>query len=251
MKPLSLQLSLAAMAALTFTSAQAQDPVALVDYSQSWKIMNPLGGVMPPRPAAAGGGTDVNFGSTWYLKENAFLTQYDGPNFGANGVAGSYEALEGPGPFAAGGVDGLADGTPVGPAGTAPTLPASGNRFTSFYRTTFTTTKGMSSLNIELLCDDGIFIYLDGNLIAQENMPDLAAGASPAFTLLATAARDENLITTIDLSQPPGGNVLSTVAGLAPGVHTLAVELHQSSATSSALAKPFPAGTTSCTKPRR
>ena len=233
MKQLSIKLSLAALAVLTLSPAQAQEIITLVDYSQSWKIMNPLAGVLPPRPPASGGGVDPNFDSTWYLKENSFLTQYDGPNFGANGVAGSYEALEGPGPFAVGTVDGILDGTIVGPAGTLPALPASGSRLTSFYRTTFTTTQSMGSLLIELLCDDGVFIYLDGNRVAQENMPDLVPDTNPAFSLLATAARDENLIVNIDLSQPPGGNVLATVSGLAPGVHTLAVELHQSSATSS------------------
>ena len=48
-----------------------------------------------------------------------------------------------------------------------------------------------------------------------------------------SAARDENLITSIDMSQPPGVNVITTFAGLAPGVHTLAVAVHQSGTGSS------------------
>ena len=224
---------------VTFTAAA--DPAALttitvdpptafttlVNYNQSWKVMNPLAGVLPPRPA---GGADTNFEDTWHLKEDSFLTQYDGPNFGSGGVAGSYQAITGPGPFAVGGVDGIAAGQPVGAAGTAVTLPATPNRLTSYYRTTFTTTQPMSLVTFDLLCDDGVFIYLDGNLVAQENMP-----GAPGFTALATAARGETLITTIDLSQAPGGNVIATVPGLAPGVHTLAVSLHQSANNSSDL----------------
>lgn len=210
------------------TTVTVDPPTAfttLVNYNQSWQVMNPLAGVLPPRPA---GDADTNFEETWYLKEDNFLTQYDGPNFGANGVAGSYEAITGPGPFAVGGVDGIAAGQPVGAAGTTVTLPATLNRLTSYYRTTFTTTQPMSLVTFDLLCDDGVFIYLDGNLVAQENMP-----AAPGFTSLAAAARGEALITTIDLSQAPGGNVIATVPGLAPGVHTLAVSVHQSGNTSS------------------
>ncbi|MES2708276.1 MAG: hypothetical protein V4726_16905 [Verrucomicrobiota bacterium] len=200
----------------------------LVNYNQSWKIMNPLAGVVPPRPA---GGEDADFDSTWFLKENNFVTQYDGPNFGADGVAGSYEALTGAGPFAVGGVDGIAAGQPVGAAGTAITLPPSGSRYAGYFRTTFTTTQPMSLVTFDVLCDDGMFIYLDGNLVAQENMNDLTG----SYKALATAARGETLITTIDLSQPPGGNVIATVNGLAPGTHTLAMSIHQSAATSSDL----------------
>jgi hypothetical protein len=210
------------------TTVTVNPPTAfttLVNYNQSWKLMNPLAGVVPPRPT---GGADTNFEDTWHLKEDSFLTQYDGPNFGANGVAGSYEAITGPGPFAGGTVDGIVVGQPVGAAATTVTLPATPNRLTSYYRTTFTTTQPMSLVTFDLLCDDGTFIYLDGNLVAQENMP-----GAPGFTSLAAAARGETLITTIDLSQAPGGNVIATVPGLAPGVHTLAVSVHQSATNSS------------------
>lgn len=202
--------------------------VTLVDWGQTWQVMNPLAGVIPPRPA---GGEDTNFDSTWFLKEANFLTQYDGPHFGSAGVAGSYEALSGRGPFAVGGVDGIAAGQPVGPAGTAVTLPPSGSRYAAYFRTTFTTTQPMSLVTFDVLCDDGVFIYLDGNLVAQENMIDLVG----SYKALASAARNETLITTIDLSQPPGGNVIATVPGLAPGTHTLAMSVHQNSATSSDL----------------
>ncbi len=199
----------------------------IVPYDQTWSIMNPLAGVIPPRPA---GGADSDFESTWFLKEDSFITAYDGPFFGANGVAGSYQAITGPGPFAVGGIDGIAGGTTVGPAGTAPTLPPSGSRRVSYYRTNFTTTEPISLVTFDLLCDDGVFIYLDGRLVAQENMPQPPA---PGYTVLATAAHDETAIITIDMSLTPGGNVVATVPGLAPGEHTLAVALHQNSITSS------------------
>ncbi|MDB6071218.1 MAG: hypothetical protein JWL81_2389, partial [Verrucomicrobiales bacterium] len=214
----------------TQTTVTVNPPTAfktLVNYNQSWQVMNPLAGSLPPRPA---GGVDTDFASTWFLKENSFLTQYDGPHFGSAGVAGSYEAITGPGPFAVGGVDGIAAGQPVGAVGTAITLPASGSRRGCYFRTNFTTTEPMSVVTFDILCDDGVYIYLDGNLVAQENMVD-----APGFNALAPAARTETLITTIDLSQPPGGNVLATVPGLAPGTHTLAISLHQNSLTSSDL----------------
>jgi hypothetical protein len=193
--------------------------VNLVNYNHTWKVMNPQGGVIPP---------DADFETTWFLKESDFATQYNGPNFGADGVAGSYEAVTGPGPFQVGGITGIAANQPVGAAGTTLTLPASGNRKTSYYRTTFTTTQPMSVLNFEVLCDDGVYIYLDGNLVAQENMT-----AAPGFNSVAANARNENTITPIDLSQPPGGNVIGTVAGLPAGEHTLAVSLHQAAFDSS------------------
>lgn len=212
------------------TEVIVDPPTALttiVNYNQTWKLMNPLAGVLPPRP---GGGADVDFETTWFLNESNFVTQYNGPTFGSGGVTGSYEALTGPGPFAVGGVDGIAAGRPVGAVGTVPTLPASGNRRGMYFRTTFTTTQPIGLVTLDLLCDDGAYIYLDGNLVAQENMLD-----PENYSALAVGARDENLITTIDLSQPPGGNVVATVAGLAPGVHTLAVSLHQNALTSSDL----------------
>ena len=210
------------------TTVSVDPPTAfktLVNYNQAWQVMNPLAGVLPPRPA---GGEDTDFDSTWFLKANNFAVQYDGPTFGSGGVAGSYEAVTGPGPFAVGGVDGIAGGQPVGAAGTPLTLPPSGSRRASYYRTNFTTTEPMSLVTFDVLCDDGVYIYLDGNLVAQENMLDPAG-----YNALATAARGETLITTIDLSQPPGGNVIATVPGLAPGTHTLAVSLHQNALTSS------------------
>ena len=199
-------------------------PAELVPYAKTWKVMNPQAGVLPDGP----GGPDPDFDTTWFLSEADFTATYNGPTFGSGGVAGSYEAIEGPGPFAAGGIDGIAAGTIIGPAGTPVTLPAADLRYSSYYRTTFTTTQLIDNLKFDLLCDDGVFIYLDGVLVAQENM-----AAADIYDSLAIGARAENLVTTIDMAADPGVNVITTLSSLAAGTHTLAVSLHQSAIGSS------------------
>src|SRR5262245_25262230 len=86
---------------LTLSAASAQQQV-LVPWNHTWSWMHPMG-AMPPRPA---GGADVDFATTWYLKEDLFLTQYDGPVFGTDpkvpgqaGTIASFDTGRGPGPI--------------------------------------------------------------------------------------------------------------------------------------------------------
>ncbi len=225
-------------------------PLPVLDWNHTWDYMQPMG-VLPERFA---GGPDTDFDTTWYLKRLDYFAQYDGPAFGGTLTTGnpalttSYDHGSGPGPLGFDNTDYW--GTPgalFSSNGTTLTVPASGSRYTSYYRTTFTVPNdgnlyGMPELTY--LMDDGGFIYLDGVLVLRVNM---AAGVADTYTQLAANATDnENLLRTADLSLAAGaatGTLSSTgatnatvvvpVGGLAPGEHTLAVSLHQSANTSS------------------
>ena len=87
--------------------------------------------------------------------------------------------------------------------GTTLTVPASGSRYTAYFRTTFTVPNDgnvYAQPVINYLMDDGGFIYLDGELVMAVNM---AAGASDTYTgFAANSTNNENQIRVGDLSLP-------------------------------------------------
>ncbi len=116
--------------------------------------------------------------------------------------------------------------------GDAPTTtisfgPSGGNKYiTSYFRKDFVVqdSRSFNRLKIDLLRDDGAVLYLNGTEILRHNMP---AGTVTSNTL-ATAAvggTEENTFFSFDLSSQP----------LISGTNVLAVEIHQSSGSSSDL----------------
>lgn len=244
---------------LSLSAAGAQQTVVL-NWNHDWSWMHPMG-AMPPGPA---GGADSDFSTTWYLKEDVFATLYDGPAFGAVptvpglvGTPASFDSGRGPGPIAYG--DFQYTGAPL-PAGTAAEFPAvasrlttpnSANRHTGYFRTTFTIPDdGRVYQNpvLRYILDDGGYVYLDGVPILRVNM--LASGTD-AYTQITEgkvdteiAIRNAQLFNPVG-APPTGGNNLTTpvivgnahvlvpVTSLAPGVHTLAISVHNESTTSS------------------
>jgi hypothetical protein len=101
----------------------------------------------------------------------------------------------------------------------------SGNRFiTHYFRTSFNVADAqkVAVLNLHLLRDDGAILYINGVEAARSNMP----GGAVNFQTLASGAvggADENTFFMIPLDP----------ALLVSGTNLLAVELHQSSATTS------------------
>ncbi len=249
MKPLATALIASAVLTLLPPTLRAQD--ILLDWDSSWSHMHPFNGALP----AGSGATTPHSGATpWFAAEAQFNASYTGPSFTVAGVdfdAGLSEA-----PFGYGTIDYLNTPNPVpgefGFIGTQLTLPASGSRYTGYYRATFTVPDdGQLYVNpqIRYLFDDGGFVYLDGDLVLNANM-----GPATADDYLAPAANTtdtETVIRTADLNLPAGsatggnsdvapaiGNnavVVQRVAALAPGVHTIAVSNHNQGTGSSDL----------------
>ncbi len=97
------------------------------------------------------------------------------------------------------------------------------NKFiTTYFRKSFNLDNysELISLNISLLVDDGAVAYLNGNEIGRINMPD---GAINYLTRASGNILDETAFTNLPVP----------VEYLIPGINTIAVEIHQSSATSS------------------
>ena len=99
---------------------------------------------------------DADFATTWHSAAG-----YDGPAF----VSGS-------GYFGYGDIDGAAVATnvwdPDGSLGTE--RPASGQRYTVYFRTTVTPTQSVEFLRFTGIIDDGIVIYLNGTELTRHNM---------------------------------------------------------------------------------
>lgn len=100
--------------------------------------------------------------------------------------------------------------------------PSTDRFVTSYFRRTFQVSSpaGFRVLRLELLRDDGAAVYVNGVEVVRDN---LAANASSSTYALSTASSDENSWHPYDVP----------ASVLVPGTNTLAVEVHQVSATSS------------------
>ena len=255
MRPPTFLIPLLLLSALS-RPARAEETLA-VPYNQNWKYLNPMG----TNPANA----DADFESTWWLPENQFATEYNGPSFDVSSTGLPSSNLtninrgNGPGPLGYEAVDNFTSGNPLllpfggGPAitslGTTLTRPTNTNRKGSYYRTTFSTTQLLLKPVIRAMMDDGCVIFLDGVQVARLNLTLQDNNSLPAYstfalgdgTLLEVPESTENTLYTIDLSVAgnhgtPGGlqaNVINPVTSLAPGTHTLAVFVCSFSATNS------------------
>ncbi len=251
----TLLIPLFLLSALSHPTRAAETLV--VPYNQNWKFVNPMG----TNPANA----DADFESTWWLPEEQFASEYDGPSFDVTSPGTPQSVItninrgNGPGPLGYENVDNFTSGNPLllpfggGPAitslGTTLTRPNLNHRKGSYYRTTFATTQVLLKPVIRAMIDDGCVIFIDGIQVARLNLslPDndsLPAYNTFAFgdgTALQTPESTENTLYTCDLSiagnqGTPGGlqaNVINPVASLPPGPHTLAVFVCSFSATNS------------------
>ena len=245
MKLRSLLLFTAASTSVLPLTAQT----TFVDWSQQWKYLHPTTGALP---AGSGPTTPHPTGTTpWYADEATFAT-YTGPAFSGPGA----------GPIGYGAVDYFTNPLPAGPAeitalGTTLATPASGSRYTSYFRTTFTIPNDGSIYSapvIRYLMDDSAYVYLDGEPTLRVNIAAPAAG-QPAngnddyLQLAANVTNTESHIRDADLSLTAGSNtggnaagaiagnatVLKQITSLAPGTHTLAVSMHNQANNSSDL----------------
>ena len=263
MKQPALTFAAATFALFLPPTLQAQS--ILLDWDQTWSYMHPTGGALP---AGSGATTPHPAGTTpWYAPANQFSASYAGPSFATSGAG--FEAGSGPAPIGYGSINYVttADPAPAEFAGIATTLtiPDSGSRGTAYFRTTFTVPNdGQFYVNprIRYLLDDGGFIYLDGEIILRVN--EVATAVDDYLTTANGTANTESQIRTADLSLPVGSatganttaataiaanaTVLKSVPRLSPGVHTLAISVHNAADDSSdlALAVQVQADTTDC-----
>ena len=95
---------------------------------------------------------------------------------------------------------------------------------TTYFRTSFRATNGVSKLTLTLRRDDGAIVYLNGREVARSNM---ASGTVTADALapVVIGGSDETAVITMPI-----------VATLRRGTNVIAVEVHQAAVTSSDLA---------------
>ncbi|NQU53346.1 MAG: lamin tail domain-containing protein, partial [Bacteroidetes bacterium] len=101
----------------------------------------------------------------------------------------------------------------------------SGNKhITTYFRKTFSVenTSAVQNLKVRLKCDDGAIVYLNGVEVARENLPS-GEISHQTKALSAVGGSSESDFTTYSIE----------ISSLDTGMNTIAVELHQSSGTSS------------------
>jgi len=250
MKPLAT--AIAAVAFLTHLPAQLHAQSTLIDWNHTWNYLHPTAGALP---AGSGATTPHPDGTTpWFAPAAQFNASYTGPSFSTSGAG--FEAGSGIAPIGYGAVTYVTapDPTPAEFAGIATNLttPTSGERFTGYFRTTFTVPNDGQFYvvpQIRYLLDDGGFVYLDGEAILRINT--VAAALDDYLTTANGTANTENPVRWADLGlavgTTTGGNalvdpaiggnavVLKSIQRLSPGIHTLAISVHNANATSSDL----------------
>lgn len=159
-------------------------------FGSSWEWYHPVDGLSPS-------GEDADFESTWYRPD-----VYDGPAF-----QGPDKALLGYGVIDWGEIQ-----TDIG-------APLEQERFSAYFRTTFTLPREQALLEVELLADDGGVLYIDGEDVGRVNFSGSAG--HEAFTDQVGIETD-----TVTL-QVPGP--------FEAGTHEIAFALHNVSTTSSDL----------------
>ncbi|HEX2751272.1 MAG TPA: hypothetical protein VHM91_24895, partial [Verrucomicrobiales bacterium] len=159
-------------------------------YSVAWDWLHPSGS----DPSL----TDPDFNTTWF---SAAL--YDGPAFNLQGGA----------MLGYGGID---FGTTV----TNIVDPGTGSRYSAYFRRVFNIPEAATDVIASILADDGAYIYIDGVLVKEVNMP---LGAADTYTQLASAASSETVPVKVSLGP------------LAAGQHEIAVSVHNAATDSSDL----------------
>ncbi len=159
------------------------------------------------------------FGSTWTWQHpvNGQDPEATQPGFQANWMKASWGNLpnSGVGIFGYGVFDFEAIATSIG-------TPASGSRYTAYFKRQFTLSNAMSGeFFVNMLCDDGAVIYLDGVRVGVVNY-----SGSDTYSAIATTSGPEDHDQWVKL----------TPTTLSAGAHTIAVSLHNIAATSSDLA---------------
>ncbi|MBL7221293.1 MAG: lamin tail domain-containing protein [Phycisphaerae bacterium] len=168
-----------------------------INFGDSWYYMHPLDGVDPADPA---GPNDTDFNTTWMQPVG-----YDGPAFSDDPRPamlgfGTIDYLEGA-PF----------GTDIG-------TPDSGDRYTAYFRRELILGTDVVNAGIQILCDDGAIIYIDGEEVARANIngPD----SYTAFAI--SSSGTETTLRELSLSDD-----------LTAGTHWISVSVHQNQANSS------------------
>ncbi|MDB6069183.1 MAG: hypothetical protein JWL81_354 [Verrucomicrobiales bacterium] len=173
-----------------------------LDASAPWKYLHPTNGVNP----ATG---NPSFTSTWAtvgFDDSAWTS--------------------GTGTIAYGGFE-----IPALPGLVNLTAPGSGSRYTDYFRTSFVSAAAVTvPLKLSLYCDDGVVIYINGveRGRAQSVTTTTFASAPDTYTLVTGGSQDavqEGTLRTVNLGNVP----------LLTGNNTLAISLHNISATSSDL----------------
>ena len=168
-----------------------------IPFGSTWSYLHPIDGV---DPAA----TDVDFHATWMDPAT-----YNGPDF----------ADSGPGLLGYGRIDLL-------PIATNIDTPAVGNRHSAYFRREFVLDEEIIEAGIEILSDDGAFVYIDGVEVFRNNI---------------LVTQTDTYTTTADGSRYPDGTSVEgrtetySLANLARGTHTIAVSVHQANSGSSDL----------------
>lgn len=192
-------LSAFAVLALVTSSAHAET-FNLVPTSATWNYLHPTDAV---DPAVA----DTDFNTTWY-KQNDVGNSYNGPAFASSGS----------GLFGYGAISYGAITENIG-------TPASGNRYTAYFTTTFdlgsTPASSITILTTDVLADDGAFIYINGQLSSGINV----GGISDTYLATTGPSGNEGSLITIALDETL----------LIDGVNSIAVSVHQTGNTSSDL----------------
>jgi hypothetical protein len=167
------------------------------------------GGVFTPADPAT---VDPDFYTTWQLGGAG----YNGPAFAS-----------GPAPLGYDVIDGAPNVTDIWGGRNGTPSPASGSRFSAYFRTTITPTANTTGLRFTGIIDDGAIIYVNGVEVARtSNMPTTA----DTWNLLATATGSETVAVALDVTglSLPGGTVA-----------TVAVSVHQQATTSSDMGMNF------------
>ncbi len=163
---------------------------------------------------SSGSNTLISSGENWkYLDNNTRPTNWETSSFN-DGSWSSGDLTAGYGTITGGTVTTTVS---YGPSSTSKYI-------TTYFRKTFNNTGTYTSLDLDLLCDDGAVVYLNGTEVMRYNMPTGTVGHS-TLANSAVGGSDEGDFTTYSISS----------SALVSGTNVLAVEIHQATVSSTDL----------------
>ncbi len=188
--------------ALALSAASVQAENIIPKGSPGWSYLHITDGTDP-----ADAFPDADFQTTWFNPTTGGYVggTYNGPTFTTGGTT----------PLHYGTLNGVGGGTVFSP------LPSEGLRYTNYCYLVFDGGNGFTDLQLSMLSDDGAFVYLNGELIATDNVT-----APDTYLKSADALGNESIYDDIPLI----GNPV-----IKPGLNLLAVSLHQDNTSSSDL----------------